>query len=91
MTPSSLSRVLDVLTVDDPPVQDGHYSLRVAGGLSVMGNHYHRMTGIVEVAQKLQYLRAGGAIQIARWLVSQDERRPIHDGSCHRHPTPLSP
>ena len=41
--------------------------------MTVVGNHYHRLSLAVQVTEQLHHFVSGGSVQRSRWLVGKDQ------------------
>ncbi len=78
------------VVVGDLAVAQAHDPFDVGGDIVLVGDHDHRATLGVELAEDLEDLFGGHAVEVAGGLVGQDERRVGHDRSGHRHPLLLA-
>src|SRR5437899_8531888 len=72
---------------DDSPILQRDDSIGSGSQFRVVSDQHHRAAVVtVEADQQLDDLASGGGIKIAGWLVRQQDRWPIGEGSRQRHP-----
>ena len=69
----------------DNSVADMNDSVRVYGGLRVMRHHYDGATSLMERMEQIHNLFAGVGVEVARWLIGQDEHRIVDESTGNRH------
>src|SRR5215207_2641499 len=84
-----ISHHLRWLVGDDPPVAELHYSLRPRGDLRVVRDAHDRDPRDVQLLKQVENLGAGERIQVAGWLVGQQQGGPVYQRPSDSHPLHL--
>ncbi len=66
-------------------VTDMNNSIGMYGGLRVMRHHHDSTASFMEGMEQFHNLRAGMGVEVARWLIGQDQHRIVDEsaGDCH--------
>src|ERR671910_821302 len=78
------------LAGDDPPVAELHYSSRPRGDLRVVSDDYDRDPRGVQFLKQVEGLGAGDRVQVAGWLVSQQQGGAVDQRPGDSYPLHLS-
>ena len=78
------------LVPHDLPVEQGHTPRHARRQLAVVRDHDDRRARAVQVAQQVHHRGAGAAVEVARRLVGQDQRRLADQRPRDRHPLALA-
>jgi hypothetical protein len=72
--------VFNFFIADNLAVKQAYYALRLHGHVRFMRDHYNGNAFLVQLFKDADNLRGGGAIQVARGLISQNERWLVYQG-----------
>jgi hypothetical protein len=75
---------------NDPAVEHLHLARQDRRHLAVVGDHHDRRALCVQLFQQRQDRRARGAVQVARRLVREHDRRAADQRACDRQPLALT-
>src|SRR3977135_1247671 len=78
------------LYLGDAPIAQMYGSLRPCGNLWIMGNQNQGLPSCVQFCEQRQYIQCVFRIKIARWLISQQQRRLIEKRPGNRRTLQLT-
>src|SRR5689334_21616992 len=75
-----------LITHDPPRIDLDHPTAHLVDDVGVVGDHHDRGPGPVDPVQQPHDLNRGIRFEVSRWLIGQQNQRPVDERSGHGHP-----